>query len=432
MTAAPVRTDLRAAARGAEARTLSPRYLEEHCVLPLGIERDGSLAIAVASPLDPIVREELERLYKRPLRTVDAPEAEIRSAILAARLDPETPARRNSGTMSGGIESLDAAALASEAASAPVVTLVNVLLLDALRTGASDVHVEPSADGLRVRYRLDGVLHDVSDLAGSHKAAVTSRIKLMAGLDIAERRLPQDGRARVRLEEREVDLRIATLPALHGEGIVIRILDDAGGARDLGALGMPHEVRDRFERLLKARQGLVLVTGPTGSGKTTTLYGAMRLLNQPGVKVVTVEDPVEYRVDGIVQVPINRRAGLDFAAALRALLRHDPDIVMVGELRDSETAAIAVQAALTGHLVVATLHTNDAVSAVTRLVDMGVEPYLVAATVQGILAQRLVRVLCTACGRGSGTGGKGVVTEVGDKSGMLKAGGGPLDWLRRL
>ena len=397
-SADPARPDLRAAALSPEARRLSPRYLDEHCLLPAGLEPDGALAIIVGAPLPDAVREELERLYDRPLRATEAPAAEIRAAILAARRDPEST-RRSGAVSASDVEQLDSRSLASEASSAPILSLVNVLLLDALRMGASDVHLEPTADGLRVRYRLDGLLHDVSHLALSHRAAVTSRVKLMAGLDIAERRLPQDGRSRVKLGDREVDLRVATLPALHGEGIVIRILDDAGGARDLGALGMPADTRSRFERLLRARTGLVLVTGPTGSGKTTTLYGALRPLNAPGVKVVTVEDPVEYRVDGVIQVPINRRAGLDFATALRALLRHDPDVVMVGELRDRETAEIAVQAALTGHLVLATLHTNDAVSAVTRLVDMGIEPYLVAATVQGILAQRLVRMVCQSCTR---------------------------------
>ncbi len=410
-SADPARTDLRAAALSAEARRLSPRYLDEHCLLPVGVDADGALAIVVGAPLPDAVREELERLYDRKLRATPAPAAEIRAAILAARRDPDAT-RRSGNASSADVEQLDNQALASEASSAPILSLVNVLLLDALRLGASDVHLEPTADGLRVRYRLDGVLRDVSQLALSHRAAVTSRVKLMAGLDIAERRLPQDGRSRVKLADREVDLRVATLPALHGEGIVIRILDDAGGARDLGALGMPDDTRARFEQLLRARTGLVLVTGPTGSGKTTTLYGALRPLNAPGVKVVTVEDPVEYRVDGVIQVPINRRAGLDFATALRALLRHDPDVVMVGELRDRETAEIAVQAALTGHLVLATLHTNDAVSAVTRLVDMGIEPFLVAATVQGVLAQRLVRTVCAACNRAGcdacgGTGYRG-------------------------
>lgn len=399
--AAP-RPDLRAAALSPEARRLSHRYLEEHCLLPAGVDADGRLTIIAGAPLDEVVREELERVFGRPVRAFTAPVAEIRAAILAARRDASSTARP-AAQRADEVESLDAKVLASEAAAAPVVTLVNVLLLDALRIGASDVHIEPASQGLRVRYRLDGVLHDVSQLADSHRATVISRLKLMAGLDIAERRLPQDGRARVRIEEREVDLRVATLPALHGESIVVRILDEGGGARDLGALGMPDDTAGAFRQLLDARSGLLLVTGPTGSGKTTTLYGALQHVNAPGIKLVTVEDPVEYRLDGVVQVPINRRAGLDFAAALRSLLRHDPDVVMVGELRDRETAEVAIQAALTGHLVLATLHTTDAVTGVTRLVDMGVEPYLVAAVVRGILAQRLVRVTCAACaGRGCG------------------------------
>jgi type II secretory ATPase GspE/PulE/Tfp pilus assembly ATPase PilB-like protein len=232
------------------------------------------------------------------------------------------------------------------------------------------------------------------------QAGVVSRIKLLAGLDIAERRLPQDGRARVRLGAREVDVRVSTLPALHGESVVLRVLDQGGGeggVRDFAALGIPVEVQAPLETLVARTSGLVLVTGPTGSGKTTTLYAALARRNDPGVKIVTVEDPVEYQVSGVTQVPVNRKAGLGFANVLRSILRHDPDIVMVGELRDRETAEMAVQSALTGHLVLSTLHTSDATSAITRLVDMGIEPYLVAATVQGVLAQRLVRLTCTAC-----------------------------------
>jgi type II secretory ATPase GspE/PulE/Tfp pilus assembly ATPase PilB-like protein len=220
---------------------------------------------------------------------------------------------------------------------------------------------------------------------------------LLAGLDIAERRLPQDGRARLTLADREVDLRVSTLPALHGESVVLRLLDHGANVRSVAELGMPPAIEARFEKLIRRPTGLLLVTGPTGSGKTTTLYAALGMINAPGVKIVTVEDPVEYRIDGVTQIPVNRKAGLGFANALRSILRHDPDIVMVGEMRDRETADIAIQAALTGHLVFSTLHTNDAPGGVTRLVDMGIEPYLVAATVQGIVAQRLVRLLCDNC-----------------------------------
>jgi len=230
-----------------------------------------------------------------------------------------------------------------------------------------------------------------------YQAAVISRIKIMANLNIAERRVPQDGRVRIKLSNRELDVRVSTLPTVHGESVVLRILDRASGVLDLDGLGMDEQTERRFDRLIRRPNGIVLVTGPTGSGKTTTLYAALRRINTPGVKIITVEDPVEYQVEGLTQIPVSPKAGRTFATALRSILRHDPDIVMVGEMRDRETAEIAIQAALTGHLVFSTLHTNDAPGGVTRLLDMGIEPYLVAATVQGILAQRLVRTVCPDC-----------------------------------
>jgi general secretion pathway protein E len=389
--------DLREAANGPLASRLSPRYLDEHCVLPLGIDADGAMATAVGGPLDPTVSDELSRLFGRRLRLIEMPAGEIQAAILGAQREPTAeiaPAERAEDSEH------DLHELANQA---PVIKLVNVLLLDALRTEASDVHVESTLAGLRVRFRLDGVLQEISQLARQYQSAVISRIKIMAGLNIAERRLPQDGRARIRLGEREVDLRVSTLPALHGESVVLRILDQGAAARDLSDLGMPRDVETRFDRLCRNSRGIVLVTGPTGSGKTTTLYGALARVNRPGVKIVTVEDPVEYQIAGVTQIPVNRKAGLNFASALRSILRHDPDVIMIGEMRDRETAEIAIQAALTGHLVFSTLHTNDAPGGITRLLNMGVEPYLVAATVQGILAQRLVRVVCRQC-RGAAKG----------------------------
>jgi general secretion pathway protein E len=383
---------LRAAAAGPLAARLSPRYLDQHCVLPLDVDAGGALRLAAGAPLDVTVADELTRLFGRPLRVVEMPAGEIQAAVLAVRRGADDAA--SSRADAGDAEDGDLRALATQA---PVVKLVNAMLLDALRAGASDVHVETTTDGLRVRYRLDGVLQDVSRLARQYQAAVVSRIKLVAGLDVAERRRAQDGRARVRVAERDVDLRVSTLPALHGESVVLRILDQQGGARDLAALGMPASVRAAVERLVRRTSGIVIVTGPTGSGKTTTLYAALERINAPGVKIITVEDPVEYQIAGLTQIPVNTRAGITFPTTLRSILRHDPDVIMVGEMRDRETADIAIQAALTGHLVLSTLHTNDAASGVTRLVDMGVEPYLVAATIRGILAQRLVRVLCDRC-----------------------------------
>ncbi len=389
--------DLREAAGGALASRLSPRYLEEHCLIPLGIAEDGALDIAVGRGMEPSVEDELSRLYKRRLRAVHVPEGEVIAAIMSAtRNDVVQKARpRSNGSPESSEPALDD--LEALANQAPVIKLVNVLLLDALRLGASDIHVESVEPGLRVRYRLDGVLQEVSKLSDQYGAAVVSRIKIMSGLDISERRKAQDGRARLRLADRDVDLRVSTLPALHGESVVLRILDHAGHGRDLSELGMSAALREDFERLIARTSGMVLVTGPTGSGKTTTLYAALARVNSAGVKIVTIEDPVEYQIPGVIQIPVNAKAGFGFDSALSSILRHDPDIIMVGEMRDRATAELAVQAALTGHLVFSTLHTTDAASAITRLVDMGIEPYLVAATVQGIVAQRLVRLLCEDC-----------------------------------
>jgi type II secretory ATPase GspE/PulE/Tfp pilus assembly ATPase PilB-like protein len=413
--------DLRTAAAGELALRLSPRYLDEHCLLPLGIDRDGTLITAIGRQVDPTVTDELTRLFRRPLRLVQYPAAEIQAAVLAARRTDSEPVAAD----------VDAASAASEvplddlralATQAPVIKLVNVLILDALKASASDIHLESTGDGMRVRYRLDGVLTDVSRPPQQYAQAMVSRVKIMAGLDVAERRVPQDGRIRLTLAERSVDLRVSTVPALHGESVVLRILDHGAAARDLGDLGMPDAIQARFARLVARTNGIVLVTGPTGSGKTTTLYAALARVNSPGVKVVTVEDPVEYQMDGVTQIPVNRKAGVGFASALRSILRHDPDVIMVGEMRDRETAEIAIQAALTGHRVFSTLHTNDAVSGVTRLVDMGIEPYLVAATVSGIVAQRLVRVTCEDCGnRESGMGNR---SHPGQSDSHLPAGRG--------
>ena len=389
--------DLRAAAAAPLAAELGTRFLQEHALLPVRVDPDGLLVVACGKPVDVTVTDEVARRYGRAVRVVDAPLNDVQAAILAAQQDAAP------GTAPDERADLGLGDLRAQANDAPVVQLVNAMLADALRSGASDLHLESTRDGLRCRLRQDGVLRDVATYPLRFQAGALSRVKLLAGLDIAERRLPQDGRARIRLGDREVDLRVATLPALHGESAVLRILDHGGGARDLAALGLPAETERRLSTVLQRTSGLVLVTGPTGSGKTTTLYAALARLAVPGVKVVTVEDPVEYQLPGITQVPVNRKAGLGFAAVLRAILRHDPDIVMVGEMRDRETAEVAIQAALTGHLVFSTLHTNDAPSGVTRLVDMGVEPYLVSATVQAILAQRLVRVTCPSC-RGAATG----------------------------
>jgi general secretion pathway protein E len=282
---------------------------------------------------------------------------------------------------------------------APVIRLINALIAEAVKTRASDIHIEPYEKALSVRLRIDGVLREVLSLPARMIPVIVSRAKVMARLDIAEKRLPQDGRISIALGGKTVDVRVSTLPARFGERVAMRILDKEAARLDLDALGMPAEVKERFKQALQRPNGVILVTGPTGSGKTTTLYAALTLLNDRSQNILTVEDPVEYAIDGIGQTQINPKVGMTFAAGLRAILRQDPDIVMVGEIRDVETAEIAIQASLTGHLVLSTVHTNSAVGAVTRLRDMGAEPFLLSSTIAAVLAQRLVRRLCPSCRR---------------------------------
>lgn len=285
------------------------------------------------------------------------------------------------------------------ASEAPVIRLVNQVLSRAVESRASDIHIEPFENELRVRYRIDGVLHDVDPPPRSMTAAIISRVKLMAKLNIAERRLPQDGRIKLRLVGREIDLRVSSLPTLHGESVVLRILDRSSVVVDLTKLGFPTDTLETFQHMIEQPHGLILVTGPTGSGKTTTLYGALDKINSPDKKIITIEDPVEYQLNGVNQIHVKAQIGLTFSSGLRSIVRQDPDVIMVGEIRDRETAEIAIQAALTGHLVFSTLHTNDAPGAVSRLLEMGVEDYLLASSLLGVMAQRLVRQLCKHCSR---------------------------------
>ena len=288
----------------------------------------------------------------------------------------------------------------AETAQAPsVIRLVNELLIEALEQRASDVHLEPQENGLVIRFRVDGMLRvePVPPEINHFASAIVTRLKIMSRLNIAEKRLPQDGRINVRVQGREIDVRVSIIPMLHGEGVVLRLLDKERMVFNLRGVGMPENVYDQFNELISLPHGIVLVTGPTGSGKTTTLYSALNEIKSPNTKIITVEDPVEYQLQGISQIQVHSKIGLTFAAGLRSILRHDPDVVLIGEIRDGETATSAIQASLTGHLVFSTLHTNDAPSAFTRLIDMGVEPYLVASTVEGILAQRLVRKMCERC-----------------------------------
>ncbi len=292
------------------------------------------------------------------------------------------------------------------ASEAPVIKLVNLLVSRAVEARASDVHIEPFEDEMKVRYRIDGVLHNIESIPKKLQAAIVSRVKIMAKLNIAERRLPQDGRIRLKVGGgKEVDLRVSTIPILHGESVVMRILDKESIVIDLNRLGFDPATLEGLNHLITRPHGIVLVTGPTGSGKTTTLYGALDKINSPDKKIITVEDPVEYQLKGVNQIQVKQQINLGFATALRHIVRQDPDIIMIGEIRDLETAEIAIQSALTGHLVFSTLHTNDAPSAVTRLIDMGVQPFLLSSTVRGILAQRLVRVICPFCKEPDPNGG---------------------------
>ncbi len=294
-------------------------------------------------------------------------------------------------------EEEDVGHLKDLASEAPIIKLVNLLITRAVEGRASDIHIEPFEDELKVRYRIDGVLHDVETAPKRLQAAIISRIKIMSKMNIAERRLPQDGRIRLKVGEHEIDLRVSTIPILYGESVVMRILRKEGIVIDLDLLGFPDDTLSAFHRLITKPHGIILVTGPTGSGKTTTLYGALDKINFPDRKIITVEDPVEYQLKGVNQIQVKPQIGLNFANTLRHIVRQDPDIIMIGEIRDLETAEIAIQSALTGHLVFSTLHTNDAPSAVTRLIDMGVENFLLSSTIRGILAQRLVRVICPSC-----------------------------------
>ena len=383
------------------ASGLTAAYLERHGVLPLRVA-DGRLQVATwLTAVDEQVLDDLRLAFGAEPELLHLPEAEVRNAIRRA-YEEETSAQGLIASIGAdGEVDLDRDIplddLVSLANDAPVVRLVNLLLLEALEARASDVHIEGYARALRVRYRVDGVLRDAPSPPTHLMPAVISRLKIMAELDIAERRVPQDGRIRLRLQDRQVDVRVSTLPTLHGESIVLRLLDAEAGRAALDQLGMGADTLAGFLGVIARPHGIVLATGPTGSGKTTTLYAAVDRIRTGREKILTVEDPVEYELAGVPQVPVNEKVGVTFATALRALLRQDPDILLVGEIRDGETAEIATQAALTGHLVLSTLHTNDAPTALTRLLDLGVAPYLVASTVEAVLAQRLVRTICPAC-----------------------------------
>ena len=381
---------------------LSAEWLEQHALLPLRREQNTVIVATWLSTPDALALDDLRLMFNAPIVLEQFDEAAVRSAIQRVYAQDSVTAEGLIAGLSDESRVLSADELPLDdllhlANEAPVVRLVNLLLIEALDARASDVHLEGYADGLRVRYRVDGVLQPAPSPPPHLTAAIISRLKIMADLDIAERRLPQDGRIRLRLQNRNVDVRVSTVPTLRGESVVLRLLDKERGRVTLTDLGMAPDTLELFTEVISRPHGIVLATGPTGSGKTTTLYAAVEMIRTGREKILTVEDPVEYELPGVPQVPVNEKVGVTFASALRALLRQDPDIILVGEIRDPETAQIATQAALTGHLVLSTLHTNDAPTALTRLLDLGVAAYLVASTVDAVLAQRLVRVICSHC-----------------------------------
>ena len=359
-----------------------------------------ALFVGMADPTDIFAYDELARVLRRPLRLAVVKEADLLKTVdRVYRRTEEISGHAQDLEQELTAHGVDLGELAATEGltDAPVVKLLQSVFEDAIQVNASDIHVEPDEKEVRIRFRLDGVLRVQTTADRRIAGAMVSRIKLMAGLDISEKRMPQDGRASVRVRDKSIDVRISTMPVQYGESVVLRLLNQLTGILDLDRLGMPKNMLERFRRLIHQPTGMVLVTGPTGSGKTTTLYGALKELNRPEYKILTVEDPVEYRLPGINQVQVNPKIELTFARVLRSMLRQDPDIILVGEMRDQETAEIGLRASMTGHMVLSTLHTNDAVSSALRLLDMGAEAYMVAASLRGIVSQRLVRRVCESC-----------------------------------
>jgi len=386
------------------AELLPLDYCRKQSAVPMFLV-EGKLTVAVSDPANVFLPEEIGRTTGHQVQLVAATQSDIRDALAGLEEGGEDVFVIDEAEQSIDVDSLDVveqhsidvADLAASAGESPVIKLVNFIIFSAVRESASDIHIEPDEGKLRVRFRVDGGLYEKLDPPLSLLPALVSRIKIMASLDISERRVPQDGAITIRIDKRQVDLRVSTMPGKFGEKVVMRIVDQKNAVTSLDKLGFSDEMLTVLRDLINQPNGVVLVTGPTGSGKSTTLYGALAEINREDINISTVEDPVEYNLPGVNQFQTHDRAGFTFAKALRALLRQDPDVVMLGEIRDQETAKIATQAALTGHMVLSTLHTNDAPSAVTRLINIGVEPYLVAAALRGVLAQRLVRRVCSGC-----------------------------------
>jgi type IV pilus assembly protein PilB len=378
------------------ANLVNTSIAKRYQAVPVTFTDKRTLLIAMADPSNVLAVDDIAIMTGYEVRVAVAPPDDI--AALVSRLDRMEDVVGDSGETQEE-EDGEVVALHETADDAPVVKLVNQIVAQAVERGASDIHLAPDGREVRVRFRIDGVLADITTVPRRMAAGVVSRVKIMAELNIAEKRLPQDGRVGLVVDGRHVDLRVVTLPSVHGEGIVMRVLDKNSVVVELDKLGMGEDDRARFERACRETHGAVLVTGPTGSGKSTTLYAALKMLNTPEKNIITVEDPVEYEMDGLTQVQVAPKVGLSFAMGLRAMVRADPDVIMVGEIRDRETAQIAVESALTGHLVLSTLHTNDAPSAITRLIEMGIEPFLVASALDCVVAQRLARMLCPNCKR---------------------------------
>lgn len=376
-------------------------FVKSKGALPLE-EKEGVMSVATATPFDLELLEEIRFLLGKPIQIVLAPKSALDEAIALCYHQKENEASEYIASVQSepaGERDVheDGYDLLDKQTDSPVIRMLNVILAEAIQQGASDIHFEPIGEGLEVRYRIDGLLQKRHAPKGEFQSQLISRIKVMARLDIAEHRLPQDGRIKLSMGGRQIDFRVSTVPVVFGERIVLRILDKGNVLLGLHKLGMPADVLVLFQKLIQFSEGVVLVTGPTGSGKTTTLYSAIAEINSSEMNIMTIEDPIEFKLPGMAQMGVNPKIHLTFAAGLRHILRQDPDVIMIGEIRDRETAEIAIQSALTGHLVLSTLHTNDAPSALTRLVDMGIEPYLLSSSVVGLLAQRLVRRICPHC-----------------------------------
>jgi general secretion pathway protein E len=402
---------------------ISVKFMKEYKIFPLKMD-NNTLTLAMSDPLDVSTIDEVKLITGCDIKICLSMENEILDAIEKQYGTGATTMERIIGDMSeeeidlmGGEAEEDTEHLKDLASEAPVIKLVNLIITRAVEIGASDIHIEPFEGDLKIRYRIDGVLHDVESPPKKLQSAVISRIKIMSKLNIAERRLPQDGRIRFKAMGKNIDMRVSTLPTIYGESIAMRILDRGGVVLELEKLGFPSKELSQFENLISKPYGMLLVTGPTGSGKTTTLYTGLHKINSSDIKIITIEDPVEYQMHGINQIHIKPQIGLTFASGLRSIVRQDPDVIMVGEIRDPETADIAIQSALTGHMVFSTVHTNDAAGAITRLQDMGVESFLISSALLGVLAQRLVRVICKNCKTPAKMESK-MIDEMGVKEGF--------------